>query len=288
MDVGINFNGDQSFAEITEGAKQAEQLGYSDIWVGESIEFNHPFPIITAIADATAGLRVGSGIISYFFNHPLHIKKAFETLVEAYGNRFVIALAPGDLNSLKIAGIDASKPLKKLEQTIVELRASEVLADTPIYVGASGPRMIELGSRLADGVLLNYVHPEYVEWALEHIALETYVGVYAPALLTPDPVNERSALIAASYVAAGANKAFQEEFGLIDFVDEIREILRDKRFSELGKHGDFLTSRFLISGDEKTLQKRMNEFKKMSIDQVILGSPFCYNIKSVKAIGRVL
>ncbi len=263
MDVGINFNGDQSFAEIAESAKQAEQLGYSNIWVGESMDFKHPFPVIAAIADATRKITVGSGIISYFFNHGFHIVKAFETLVEAYGNRFVIALAPGDLNSLKIAGIDASKPLKKLEQTIVELRASEVLADTPIYVGASGPRMIELGSRLADGVLLNYVHPEYVEWALEHIALETYVGVYAPALLTPDPVNERSALIAASYVAAGANKAFQEEFGLIDFVDEIREILRDKRFSELGKHGDFLTSRFLISGDEKTLQKRMNEFEKM-------------------------
>ena len=288
MDVGINFNGDQSFAEIAESAKQAEQLGYSNIWVGESMDFKHPFPVIAAAADVTRKITVGSGIISYFFNNRFHIVKAFETLVEAYGNRFAIALAPGDLNSLKIAGIDASKPLKKLEQTIVELRASEVLADTPIYVGASGPRMIELGSRLADGVLLNYVHPEYVEWALEHIALETYVGVYAPALLTPDPVNERSALIAASYVAAGANKAFQEEFGLIDFVDEIREILRDKRFSELGKHRDFLTSQFLISGVEKTIHGRMNEFKKMGIDQVILGSPFCYNIKSVKVIGRVL
>ncbi len=288
MDVGINFNGDLSFETIRKGARISDKLGYSNIWVGESIDFNHPFPVIASIADATVRSRVGSGIISYFFNRRLHIIKAFETLVEAYGDRFAIALAPGDLNSLKSFGIDASKPLKKLEQNIAELRASEALADTPIYAGASGPKMIEIGSRIADGVLLNYAHTEYVEWALSHLAKDTYVGVYAPALLAPDSANEKSALIAASYVAAGANKAFQREFGLTDFIDEVRGMLRAKRFSDLENHREFLMDRFLISGDEKTIQGQINEFEKMGIDQVILGSPFCYNIKSVETIGRVL
>lgn len=288
MEVGINFNGDLSFEKIKDGARLSGELGYSNIWVGESIDFNHPFPVIASIADATDKIRVGSGIISYFFNRSLHIKKAFETLVETYGDRFAIALAPGDLNSLQSAGIEVSKPLKKLGETIAELRDSKLLKSAPIYVGASGPKMIELGSRLADGVLLNYTHPEYVKWALEHLACDTFACVYAPALLTPDSVNERSALIAASFVAAGANKVFQKEFGLTDFVDEIRKILRDKKFSELGKHREYLTSRFLISGDTQSIRKQMKAFEKMGIDQVILGSPFCYNIEAVEAIGRVL
>ncbi|MFV2040423.1 MAG: LLM class flavin-dependent oxidoreductase [Candidatus Hydrothermarchaeales archaeon] len=285
MDVGINFNGDQSFEEIQTGVKTAEKLGYSNIWVGESIDFNHPFPVIAAAADATRKITVGSGIISYFFNRGFHIVKAFETLVETYGNRFAITLAPGDLNSLRAAGMPVSKPLKKLSETIAELRASEVLADTPIYVGASGPRMIELGSRLADGVLLNYAHLDYVSWALEHTSKKTFVGVYAPALLTPDPVNERSALIAASYVAAGANKAFQEEFRLTDFVDEIRRLLHEKHFAGLEKHRAFLTNRFLITGGKVAIQSQIKTFEKMGIDQVILGSPFCYNLEAIKAIG---
>jgi len=288
MDVGINFNGDQTFEKIRDGARLSEELGYSNIWVGESVEFNHPFPVITAIAGATENIQLGSGIVSYYFNRPLHIKKAFETLVESYGERFTIALAPGDLNSLRAAGIEISKPLSKLEETIAELRASEALAKTPIYVGASGPKMIEVGSKLADGVLLNYAHPDYVKWALEHLARDTFVAVYAPALLTPDSANERSALIAASYVAAGANKTFQKEFGLTEFVEEIRKILRDKKFSELVKHREFLTSHFLISGDTEAIQKQINTFEKMGINQVILGSPFCYNHDAIKAIGRVL
>jgi 5,10-methylenetetrahydromethanopterin reductase len=288
LDVGINFNGDLSFEKIRDGARISEKLGYSNIWVGESIEFNHPLPIITAIAVATENIRVGSGIISYFFNRSLHIQKAFETLVEAFGNRFAIALAPGDLNSLQNSGIHVSKPLKKLEQTIAELRASEALEGTPICVGASGPRMIEVGSRLADGVLLNYAHPEYVEWALDHLAKETYVGVYAPSLLTPDSMNEKTALIAASFVAAGSNKAFQEEFGLADRVEEIRRILRERRFDKLSESREFLFERFLISGDDRKILEQLNEFEKMGIDQVILGSPFCYNQEAVEAIGRAL
>jgi 5,10-methylenetetrahydromethanopterin reductase len=288
MDVGINFNGDLSFEKIREGARISEKLDYSNIWVGESLDFKHPFPVITAIVDATERLRVGSGIISYFFNRSLHIKKAFETLVEAYGDRFAITLAPGDLNSLRSTGIDVSKPLKKLEQTIAELRTSKILSDTPIYAGASGPKMIEAGSQLADGVLLNYAHPDYVEWALSHLAKDTYVGVYAPALLTPDEGNEKSALIAASYVAAGANKAFQKEFGLADHVEKVRGTLKERRFDKLFENKEFLMDRFLISGNEKTILEQLNEFEIMDIDQVILGSPFCYNIKSVEAIGRAL
>ncbi len=65
-------------------------------------------------------------------------------------------------------------------------------------------------------------------------------------------------------------------------------MLRAKRFSDLENHREFLMDRFLISGDEKTIQGQINEFEKMGIDQVILGSPFCYNIKSVETIGRVL
>ncbi len=162
MEIAININGDLSYGEIHRGALLAESLAYSNIWVGESTFFKHPFPVIASIAHETSRIRLGSGIVSYYFNRSLHIRRAFETLVESYGERFAITLAPGDVNSLRESGIKPEKPLKKLRETINDLRGSELLAHTPIYVGASGPKMIETGCDFADGVLLNYAYPAYV------------------------------------------------------------------------------------------------------------------------------
>jgi 5,10-methylenetetrahydromethanopterin reductase len=44
--------------------------------------------------------------------------------------------------------------------------------DVPIYVGATGMRMMELAGEIGDGVLLNYlVGPRYNETAMEHLAV---------------------------------------------------------------------------------------------------------------------
>jgi 5,10-methylenetetrahydromethanopterin reductase len=43
--------------------------------------------------------------------------------------------------------------------------------DVPIYIGATGPRMMELTGEIADGVVLNYlVSPGYNDTAMEHLA----------------------------------------------------------------------------------------------------------------------
>jgi 5,10-methylenetetrahydromethanopterin reductase len=44
--------------------------------------------------------------------------------------------------------------------------------DVPIYIGATGMRMMELTGEIADGVVLNYlVSPAYNEEAMEHLAI---------------------------------------------------------------------------------------------------------------------
>ncbi|MFQ5800531.1 MAG: LLM class flavin-dependent oxidoreductase [Candidatus Hydrothermarchaeales archaeon] len=286
MDFGINFNGDLPFEKIKEGARTAERLGFDFIWVGESIHFKHPFPIITAIAHSTKNIRVGSGIISYFFNRGLHIRKAFETLVEAYGERFAIALAPGDFNALRESKIEPKKPLERLKETIDELSGSEALENTPLFVGASGPKMIEAGSKFSDGLLLNYAHPEHLKWALSHLQKDTYTGAYAPALLLPDKKNEKAILLASAFVAAGSNPSFQEHFSLKEEVEEVRLILKEKRYDALEEKKDFLLERFAICGDDATIKKRIREFKKLGLNQIIFGSPVTYNLHSVEVIAR--
>src|SRR5207344_1775668 len=44
--------------------------------------------------------------------------------------------------------------------------------DVPIYIGATGMKMMELTGEIADGVVLNYlVSPDYNATALEHLSV---------------------------------------------------------------------------------------------------------------------
>ena len=42
--------------------------------------------------------------------------------------------------------------------------------ETPVYLGALGPKMLELSGELADGASLNWCTPEQIAWSRERIA----------------------------------------------------------------------------------------------------------------------
>jgi 5,10-methylenetetrahydromethanopterin reductase len=93
-------------------------------------------------------------------------------------------------------GVDRRKPLKAMREVVEVVRrllAMETVTfegefvnvhdveidivhgdrspkNVPIYIGATGDQMLELGGEIADGVLMNYlVSPQYNEKALSHI-----------------------------------------------------------------------------------------------------------------------
>lgn len=284
MDYGVNFNGDRSLADIKKGAKAGEEAGFNYIWAGENVEFIHPFPVVAAISAATKHVTVGSGIISPQLNRCLHIRRSFEVFREAYGERYVIGIAPGDKSGLIKAGATQKGVLSNIMGCLYYLKSHGF----GVYLGASGPRLLEMGGRLADGVLLNYVYPEYIRWAKKRIRRSRYLGAYGPALLLPDEKNGKSILLAAAFVAAGANPVFLRDFELVEKVARIRALLIKKKYSELRKYSGLLLENFTISGTITAVQQRVEELRKQGVDQVIFGSPFSYNLKSITKLGSLL
>ncbi len=307
MEIGINFNGDLSPKHIVKGSKIAEATGYHVIWIGEAAEYMHPFPIMALVSQETETIKVGTGIISPQLNQSHHIITAFQTLQEVYGNRFAVGLAPGDYRNLKITGALTSQPLEKVKRCVVEFRESLApphvptadsspermgkklckSASLPIYVGASGPKMIETGSKIADGVLMNYVYPEFLKWALKFFGESRSCKVaYGPALLKPDRKNVGLLRISAAIVFRGANKAFLEEFGLEDAALEVDGILQKRQFPRLRDYDSILLEKFATYGSLSEVGERVEELKALGIDQVVFATPLCRNLKSVKKIGE--
>jgi alkanesulfonate monooxygenase SsuD/methylene tetrahydromethanopterin reductase-like flavin-dependent oxidoreductase (luciferase family) len=130
---------------IRATAKEAESLGYSSFWV------NHPgktdgLASLAVAAGETRQVDLGVGVI------PLHTRPA-ESIVE--GVRAQKLPLPRLL-----LGVGSPNPqsLRRVRDGVAALRRA---LSTRVIVAALGPKMCHLAGELADGVLLNWVTPEY-------------------------------------------------------------------------------------------------------------------------------
>ena len=278
-ELGVGFNGDLEREEVASRAAAAERSGVRYLWVGESKPLVHPFPVMTLLAESTTHARVGSAILSALSNRCFHIAKAFSVLKEVYGGRFIAGIAPGDKYGLRQECVASRSVVARLQRCI-----SVISAEVPVLVGASGPKLIALGSERSSGVILNYAHPEFVRWALRHVKRRTYVACIAPALVLPDREKFGELLGAASVVVGGANQVFLEEMDLLDRAAAIR---RAANRGGLKEHADFLLEHFTISGSAEEVAERVKELAKLGVEQVILGSPFVKSFEFEKKINSI-
>jgi len=130
---------------IRASAREAEALGYCSFWV------NHPGPVdgLGSLAHAAAETRrldLGVGVI------PLHTRGP-ESIADGVRQH---ALAPERL----LLGVGSPNPeaLKRVRDGVAALRAA---LSTRIIVAALGPKMCHLAGEVADGVLFNWLTPEY-------------------------------------------------------------------------------------------------------------------------------
>jgi alkanesulfonate monooxygenase SsuD/methylene tetrahydromethanopterin reductase-like flavin-dependent oxidoreductase (luciferase family) len=130
---------------IGAAAREAEALGYSSFWV------NHPGPTdgLAALAHAageTRRIALGVGVI------PLHTRGPESIVTGVRDTRL-------PLDRL-LLGVGSPNP-KSLERVRTGVAALRAQLSTRIIVAALGPRMCRLAGEVADGVLLNWLTPEY-------------------------------------------------------------------------------------------------------------------------------
>jgi 5,10-methylenetetrahydromethanopterin reductase len=136
-------------------------------------------------AQATRSLRLFPATSSPLVRHPLVLASLAHSLDEIAPGRSFLTIAPGFISTRSIgkprAGValmrDAIADLRQLlggedvafGTTSTRLRNAGTTA-TPVYLLASGPRMIELAGEMADGVLLFVgLHPAGIRAAMRHL-----------------------------------------------------------------------------------------------------------------------
>ena len=196
--LGIYLQDAHSISEAIEYAQYAESNGFEAVWQADSRLVRDAVVPMAAFAAETEKIKIGSGVVDCWTRNPARLASTFSTLDDLAPGRIILGIgAWWDPLASKV-GIERKKPLKVMREVVTTVRS--LLADetvtfsgdfvqldgveldyvyqerrpkeVPIYIGATGMKMMELTGEIADGVVLNYlVSPEYNKRAMEHLEI---------------------------------------------------------------------------------------------------------------------
>jgi 5,10-methylenetetrahydromethanopterin reductase len=189
--LGIDPNSQLSVAEMVECTRLAESRNFAATWVAEGRR-GEVFALLTALALNTTRIRLGAGVIPVLVRSPWVV--AMGTVVdEVSGQRFMLGLGAGHKSVIEDRhGFTYDRPTQKMREVTemvrraltgdmvhfegdtfnlrdAQLSLRPVRKDVPIYIAGIGPRVLELGGEMADGVFLIFPTERSLHKALDHV-----------------------------------------------------------------------------------------------------------------------
>lgn len=179
---------------ITRAARQAEELGFADVWVSDhlAVPTGAPYPpaflyepviTLTWAAAATSRVGLGTSVLVLPYRHPLHLAKELASLDRFSGDRLVVGAAAGWLQGeFEALNIPFAERGTRTDEAIDALRACweqrpvtydgrhvhlhdlQVLPQPerriPIWVGGTSPAALGRAASRGDGWHGNTAKPE--------------------------------------------------------------------------------------------------------------------------------
>ncbi|HVG19409.1 MAG TPA: LLM class flavin-dependent oxidoreductase [Blastocatellia bacterium] len=196
--VALYLQDKHPLREAIEYVRYAESRGFEAVWQAESRLVRDAIVPMAAYAAATDRIKVGSGVINNWTRNAGLIAATFSTLDDLAPGRILCGLGVWWEPLASKVGVNRRKPIQAMRETVEVVRrllgmekvsfkgefvqVEEIEIDivhgdrspkqVPIYIGATGMKMMELSGEIADGVLLNYlVSPAYNREAMEHLRI---------------------------------------------------------------------------------------------------------------------
>lgn len=325
MTYGIEFvPGNVNVKQVVNYCKLAESKDIDFAWITNHYNNRHCYPVLAAIAQATDSIKMGPGIMNSFTDTPAAMASFMATLNEISDGRAVLGIGPGDLSTLPKLAIQASKPIGHLEAAVTQIRkllAGEEIKKSgmeffdydgakltgvtlpgkkgiPVYIGAQGPKMLELAGKIGDGALINASNPKDFEVAIpiikaanEKVGKKKFdIGAYTAMSIDMSEKKARNAAkIVAAFIAAGSPEPLLTRHGLdLDNVAKIKAALGKFDFKTVGELvGDKEIDAFTIAGTPDMVKQKCEDLTKAGVTQIVFGSPLGPDMTtSIRLLGK--
>jgi 5,10-methylenetetrahydromethanopterin reductase len=299
-DLGIAFDGRNPLRAMVEQARVAEAEGAGSVWMASHLFCRDPFTTAATILAATRTARVTLMAVSPHAVHPVHVAMAAATLDEAAPGRVALCLGAGAPADLDSAGIAPQRRLATLREAVAITRGlltgarvehrGEVFQvagrlhggahAVPIFLAASGPRVLELAGAVADGVILSAgASVPFVTWALEQVArgargrpVRRVVQVYVKAAGDERAALDQFRRPLAITLRGEHHRRNVELAGSALDQDALRVLVAREDWSALpGVVTDDVVRRHGALGTPAQVRERLAAYRKAGADEVVVG-----------------
>jgi probable F420-dependent oxidoreductase len=288
-----------ALSEHPEIYRQAEQLGYDDLWSGETPNGTDGFTPLALAAPVTERLRLVTGIVNPYTRGPAVLAQTAAAMQEASGGRFVLGLgASSDVVVERFNGLSFERPLSKVREAVEAIRPvlsvpagrgfgglrleRPVSTPVPIVLAALRGKMLALAAEVADGAFTNFLPlsglPRVVESLREGEAAagrpEGSTELACRFFILPTAEEEAIGFARQMFSAYGSVPVYANFFrwlGWSEQLDPMVEAYQDgdrKRAAELAS--EELIREVFIFGSPEQIKGRVQEFIDGGITTAVL------------------
>jgi 5,10-methylenetetrahydromethanopterin reductase len=177
--------------------QRAEERGFEAVWQAESRLVREATVPMAAFAATTERIKVGSGVVNCWTRNAGLMAATFVTLDDLAPGRVLLGIGAWWEPLASKVGVRRERPLAAMREYVEVVRRLIAMENVtfagdfvdvedieidivhgdrsprhvPIYVGATGKKMMDIAGEIGDGVLLNYlVGPAYNATAMQHLA----------------------------------------------------------------------------------------------------------------------
>ncbi|MEM3032121.1 MAG: LLM class flavin-dependent oxidoreductase [Nitrososphaerota archaeon] len=291
----------------------AEKVGFDFFWYCEDLFKRDAWVILTAVAEATERIGLGTAIVNPYTSHVTEIAMRAATLQELSGGRFILGIGAGAPETLSWAGVHVSKPVEGLERAVGQLRRllspshhitegeaylrfGQGLGRTPIYIGGQGRMTARLMGRIGDGGLPLLVPPETASKFLPWIWASAMEAGRAP--YSVDVSGCFWYCLGESYESISANLGLRELIAYYGpmLSEELLETAGIRRYelasNDLGQTLKPALMRLAITATFNDLEKvmvRLRQLERIGLRHFNLGPPLGEDpAKTIEYTGTVI
>ncbi|MGI9324593.1 MAG: TIGR03620 family F420-dependent LLM class oxidoreductase [Pseudomonadales bacterium] len=183
-------------AAAAAAAQRIEKLGYSALWIPETVGRN---PLVHAswLLANTDSLILATGIANIYHREPGVTMAAQKTLAEQSGNRFLLGLGVSHKPLVEgVRGLEYGPPVKTMRSYLEGMRASPYQGvppteEPPTVIAALGPKMLELAASQCSGAHPYFTSPEHTATARKILGDGPMLCVEQKVILETNPQKAR-------------------------------------------------------------------------------------------------
>jgi alkanesulfonate monooxygenase SsuD/methylene tetrahydromethanopterin reductase-like flavin-dependent oxidoreductase (luciferase family) len=167
---GIGVNSRIGAGRVRELARLAESLGYSSFWFNAIGPEPDPVHLLEAVSRETNGILIGAGVVPLDVFPPL-LLRARMLAAHVDWDRVIFGLG---------SGAAKTHPLGLVKSGLECVQTAAPGAR--LAVGGTGPRMLQLGTRQADALVLSMVSPARARWVRTHVETAAHAEMQTPTV----------------------------------------------------------------------------------------------------------